>query len=395
MYRRPLLNIIKKRVKEPRRFIQILSGPRQTGKTTLVQQLIEGLDIASVYALADETGAGSGIWIEQQWEKARIQAMVRPGKGIILAIDEVQKIPAWSSTVKRLWDEDAVNKLQIKVILLGSSQLLLQKGLTESLAGRFELIRVPHWSYTEMQEAFDFSVDQYIYYGGYPGAAGLTGDNSRWRRYIRDSLVETTVSKDILMMTRVDKPALLKNLFELGCLYSGQILSFNKILGQLHDAGNTTTLSHYLDLLEGAGLLAGLQKYTESATAAKSSSPKFQALNNALISAVKGADFTEAVSNPEYRGRLVESAVGAHLVNSSRGGDIAVRYWREKNAEVDFVLTAGKKITAVEVKSGLVKGSLNGMDQFRKKFPSSRVLLAGGGGIPLEKFLSMRIEDMI
>ena len=294
MYKRSQYNIILKRIKEPRRFIQILSGPRQTGKTTLVQQLMEKSDKHLIYALADDTGARSGIWIEQQWEKARIQIKTEPKKEIVLAIDEVQKVPDWSSTVKRLWDEDTVNKSKIKLILLGSSQLLLQKGLSESLAGRFEMIRVPHWSYTEMKEAFIFLLDQYIYYGGYPGASGLIGDNARWKRYIKDALIETTVSKDILMMTRVDKPVLLKNLFELGCLYSGQIQSFNKILGQFQDAGNTTTLSHYLDLLDGAGLLTGLQKYSGKETAAKSSSPKFQVLNNALISAQKPVDFQEA-----------------------------------------------------------------------------------------------------
>lgn len=395
MYKRAQYNIIKERIKEPRKFIQILAGPRQTGKTTLVQQIMEESSTRSIYALADDAEARSGIWIEQQWEKARLSVKAEPGKDIVLAIDEVQKVPEWSSTVKRLWDEDTVNKIKIRLILLGSSQLLLQKGLTESLAGRFEIIRIPHWSFAEMNQAFKFSLDQYVYYGGYPGASGLINNNSRWKQYIKDSLIETTVSKDILMMTNVNKPALLKNLFELGCLYSGQILSFNKILGQLRDAGNTTTLSHYLDLLDGAGLLCGLQKYSGREINTKSSSPKFQVLNNALISAYKPFTYQETKENPEYWGRLVESAAGAHLVNLSRGSDVRVNYWRERNAEVDFVLTKGKKITAIEVKSGVMRGTLNGMNQLKKIFPSIRVLLVGSGGIHLKDFLSMNLEDMI
>jgi hypothetical protein len=279
-------------------------------------------------------------------------------------------------------------------VLLGSAPLLIQKGLTESLAGRFELIRIPHWSYSEIREAFGFSPDQFIFFGGYPGAAGLVADEDRWRRYIRDSLIETTISKDILMMTRVDKPALLKNLFEIGCLYSGQIVSLNKMLGQLHDAGNVTTLSHYLDLLSGAGMLAGLQKYSAKKIAEKASSPKLQVLNTALISVQSDAGFEGTRLDHEKWGRFVESAIGAHLINITLGSDIAVLYWRDRNREVDFVLKKGKELIAVEVKSGRTNTSLPGMEVFSKNYRAKKLMLVGGGGIGIDEFLEMNFEQI-
>jgi hypothetical protein len=263
MYVRPIYHILKKRVAERRKFIQVLSGPRQTGKTTIARRLIDELDIPSHYASADEPALKGTAWIEQQWETARFQSAKNPA---VLILDEIHKIPGWSETIKRLWDEDTAGGHFLHVVLLGSAPLLIQSGLTESLAGRFEIIPVPHWSFPEMRDAFGWSIDQYICYGGYPGAADLIADTSegdgfeRWRRYIMDALVEMTVSRDILLMKRIDKPALLRRLFDLGCAYSGQILSYQKMLGQLQDAGNTTTLAHYLDLLDAAGLIKGLQK---------------------------------------------------------------------------------------------------------------------------------------
>ncbi len=277
--------------------------------------------------------------------------------------------------------------------MLGSSPLLVQQGLTESLAGRFELIRVTHWSLNEMRDAFGFSPDRYIYFGGYPGSASIAGDETRWKQYIRDSLVDTSISRDILMMKRVDKPSLLKRLFEIGCLYSGQILSFNKIIGQLHDAGNTTTLSHYLELLGGAGLLTGLQKYSTGELSVRSSSPKFQVMNNALLSSQMNLDFDGARNSPEIWGRFVESAIGAHLVNASAGTGISVHYWREHNREVDFVLKKGDEAAAIQVKSGRIKPA-PGLDYFASKFSFCRKFLVGAGGIPVDEFLSINPGEL-
>jgi len=213
-------------------------------------------------------------WIEQQWEAARLLAREAGREGALLALDEVQKVPRWSESLKRLRDEDSRAALPLKVVLLGSAPLLVQKGLTESLTGRFEILHLPHWSYVEMRDAFGWTLDQYLFYGAYPGAAPLVDEPERWARYIRDSLIETTIARDVLLLSRVDKPALLRRLFELGCTYSGRILSYTKMLGQLQDAGNTTTLAHYLDLLAGAGMVVGLQKYAGGAARRRGSSPK-------------------------------------------------------------------------------------------------------------------------
>ncbi len=388
MIRQGIHNELSKRLKEKRRFIQVLAGPRQVGKTTLVRQVMAASKMPAHYASADEpTVRGDRTWLEQQWDIARLKAGEEK-TGALLILDEIQKITNWPNVVKLLWDADTHSGLPLKVVLLGSAPLLIQSGLTESLAGRFEVIAVPHWSFTEMREAFGVTLEQYIFYGAYPGAAGLIDDPERWRRYVLDSLIETTISRDILMLTRVDKPALLRRLFLLGCAYSGQILSYQKMLGQLTDAGNTTTLAHYLDLLQGAGMLSGLSKYSHGQVRQRGSSPKLQALNTALMSAQDHRSLAEARGDGDYWGRMVESAVGAHLYNSSFGTDLSVTYWRERNHEVDFVLQQGKTIVAIEVKSGGRRESFPGMEAFARQFKPKRKLLVGGQGIALEEFLS-------
>lgn len=387
MFKRPLYEIILKRLSEKRRFMQVLAGPRQTGKTTLARQVMDGLGSPAHYCTADTPAVKSLSWIEQQWETGRAGTRKEKGRQpAILILDEIQKISGWSETVKRLWDEDSHSRLPLQVIILGSSQLLLQQGLTESLAGRFEVLPVPHWTFGEIREAFGWNIDQYIYYGGYPGAAGLITDPERWRSYVMDSLIETTVSRDILQMTRVDKPALLRRLFELACSYSGQALSYQKMLGQLQDAGNTTTLAHYLDLLRGAGLVAGLQKYAGERVRQRGSSPKLQVLNTSLMTAQSHYTYRQAQNDHEHWGRLVESAVGATLANGLlRRGEIF--YWAGNNREVDFVLRRGKKLIAIEVKSGRKKQDLPGIEAFSKEFPVTKKLLIGTGGIRIENFL--------
>jgi len=389
MYRRPLFNSIRKRLEEPRRFIQVLAGPRQTGKTTLIRQVLEDTLAPSHYATADEPALKDRVWIEQQWETARRwMTGDKPEASAVLVLDEIQKIPGWSETIKRLWDQDSAAGVPLHVVILGSAPLLVKSGLTESLAGRFEIIPVTHWSLSEMAEAFGWSLDQYVYYGGYPGAAPLTGEPDRWARYILDALIETTISRDVLLMQRVDKPALLRQLFEVGCSYSGQVLSFTKMLGQLQDAGNTTTLAHYLDLLKGAGLLEGLRKYAGQRVRQRGSSPKLQVHNNALVTAQSDRSFEQARRQPDYWGRLVESAVGASLVNSIRGTTIEVFYWSSRNREVDFVLAKGGKVVAIEVTSARRKTGLPGIEAFSEEFNIHKMLLVGGQGIPIEEFLN-------
>ncbi|GIV01103.1 MAG: ATPase AAA [Actinomycetota bacterium] len=389
-YRRPVFDLVLRRLRERRRFLQVLAGPRQVGKTTLALQVLEALERPSHYASADDPVGRDVAWLEAQWDLGRLAAR-QDRRGAVLVLDEVQKVPGWSEIVKRLWDEDTRRRVPLRVLLLGSAPLLVQRGLTESLAGRFELVRVTHWSFPEMRAAFGWDLERYLFYGGYPGSAPLIRDPRRWAAYIRDSLIETTISRDVLLLARVDKPALLRQLFRLACEYSGQVLSYTKMLGQLQDAGNTTTLAHYLELLAGAGLVVGLEKFSGSALRRRGSSPKLLALNTALISATAGLSPREARANPEVWGRLVETAVGAHLVNAG----LEVHWWRERNLEVDFVVRRGRTVVAIEVTSGRRKGSLPGMAAFARAFRPARRLLVGGQGIPLEEFLSRPAEAWI
>lgn len=391
-YRRPQFDLLAKRIAEPRRFIQVVAGPRQVGKTTLVQQVCEACGLPAHYASADEPTLRGEEWLSQQWEIARLR---QGDDGAVLVLDEVQKLPGWSETVKRLWDEDTRRRIRVKVIALGSAPLLIQQGMSESLAGRFEVVHLPHWSAAEMGRAFGWSVAQSIFYGGYPGAAPLIDEPERWARYVRDALIETTLARDVLLLSRVDKPALLRRLFELGCRYSGQVLSYTKMIGQLQDAGNTTTLAHYLQLLGAAGLLTGIPKHAGEAVRVRASSPKLQVFDTALLSALGGISFAEAQAHREYWGRLVESAVGAHLVNAAATGACEVFYWRERNREVDFVLRKGRRLVAIEVKSGRARDALPGMQAFREAFRPDRLLLVGGDGIPVEEFLVQPLETWL
>jgi uncharacterized protein len=386
-YQRSQAAELARRLSEPRRFIQVVAGPRQTGKTTLVQQVTEKLDGPVRYASADEPTLRGPEWIAQQWEAARLSSRGEDRSGV-LVLDEIQKIPGWSETVKRLWDEDNRARRNLVVVLLGSAPLLLARGLTESLAGRFETLSVPHWSFGEMREAFGWSLDEFLFHGGYPGAASLIPEPGRWSRYISDSLIETSISRDVLLLSRVDKPALLRRLFELACRYSGQILSYTKMLGQLQDAGNTTTLAHYLDLLAGAGMVCGLPKHAGDSARTRASSPKLQVLNTALMTAGLGWTLEEARRDREFWGHLVESAVGAHLANGAADGRYVVGYWRERNHEVDFVVSRGRRLTAIEVKSGRAPSVHPGIAAFVSAFQPQRTLLVGGDGIPIEEFLS-------
>lgn len=416
-FERNQARILRQRLDESPTFIIVVAGPRQIGKSTLVRQVLaerlalfvaadqplpESPDpFASPFAASLLTSISlpgaqpTAEWLTLQWTQARAKAKALPeGQRFVLAIDEIQKIPRWSEVVKGLWDADRAAGLDMHVVLLGSSPWLMQRGLTESLAGRCELIRMSHWAYPEMQEAFDFSLDEYLYFGGYPGSANLIRDERRWRDYVRGALIHPNIEKDILQMTRVDKPALLKTLFELGCAYSGQIISYTKLQGQLQDAGNTVTLAHYLDLLSQAGLLAGLSKYAGQKHRQRASSPKLNALNTALMSALAGYTFAEARNDRSHWGRLVESSVGAHLCNTAFD-DCEVQYWRESPDEVDFVLTNGRKLVAIEVKSGAKFATPKGLDIFAGKYNGTRLHIVGEGGIPLTEFLSRPATDWL
>ena len=386
MIERSHIEQLKKRLDEQRNFIQVIIGPRQVGKTTMILQFLKKYSRGFVYESADTIMNSNTVWLQQVWETARLKKSASGADEFLLVIDEVQKVENWSELVKQQWDKDTREGTNLKVVLLGSSRLLIQKGLSESLAGRFETLPMNHWSFSEMESAFEWTIEQYIYFGGYPGSALLLDDQDRWKNYIKDALIETSISKDILMLTRVDKPALLKRLFEIGSLYSGQILSYTKLMGELQDAGNTTTLAHYLNLLSDSGLLGGLEKYAGNVIRQRSSSPKFQVYNNALLSAQANRKFSDVVVNPKEWGRLVESSIGAHLLNHSISERYQISYWRESNSEVDFVLEKNGKVIAIEVKSGR-RAANPGMNVFAQKFHPDRILLVGTGGFGIEDFL--------
>lgn len=394
LVRRAFEELFKRIEHEPRGHIQVLYGPRQTGKTTAARQVAKRTTQPVHIESADAVDPTSKDWILQQWQTARLAITLQGSKSAVLILDEIQKINNWSEQVKREWDADTTNGIELKVILLGSSRLMLQQGLTESLTGRFESIYVPHWSYSEMQELHDLTLNEFIFYGGYPGAASYRKDWRRWKSYINSSFIKTSIEKDILMLTRVDKPALLSKLFKIGSNFTGQILSYNKIKGQLQDAGNVTTLSHYLELLDTAGLLTGLEKFTHNQVRKYSSSPKFQVQNNALFSAQQNLTMERALMKPIEWGRWVESAVGTHLYNASIEGDFQVSYWRERNEEVDFVIHNDDFVLGIEVKSG-VEGYTTGMESFTKKFPGTKTLLVGHRGFSLEKFLKINPRTIL
>ena len=407
MFQRSHVATLVSRLAEPPNRIVAVFGPRHTGKTTIVCQALQQIEQDSLYLSGNElkqTGLLSPSepepaetaplspqvrdveWLVRNWEEARRRAD-QPGQGFVLVLDEIQNIRGWSSAVKGLWDADRARGHPLHVVILGSAPLFSQSGLNESLAGRFETVRVTHWSFSEMSSAFGLTLPEYLYFGGYPGAAEHIRDPDRWREYVLHALIEPNIERDIFEMTRVDKPALLKRLFELGAAYSGQILSYNKMIEHLQDAGNTTTLARYLKLLSDVGLLTGLPKHDGQPIQRKESSPKLIVLNTALMTAGSGYSFGQAQADRTFWGWLVESSVGAHLFNSATS-DIKLRYWQEKSREVDFMLQRGPTLMAAEVKSRPRRSGVSGLAEFAKRFGTARTLLVGEGGVPLNEFLS-------
>ncbi len=402
---------------KPPRTILALFGPRQCGKTTAIRQVLRRVPLPGRYWTTDpQDSAPSAVngreaepsrpsrhppdwsWVLHRWREARAEArrLARNGSGpFVLVFDEIQAVPQWSSIVKGLWDQDRMDGLPLHVVILCSAPMAVQSGLRESLAGRFDPVLFHHWSFGEMREAFGFDLDTWLYFGGYPGAAHLAqeGDEARWSSWVQWNSIEPTFERDVLAMTRVDKPVLMRGLFEVATRYSGRVLSMNKALGQLTDAGNTTTLSRYLHLLEAVGMVAGLPKYTGSFHW-KRFPPKLNVLNTALMTAASGYSFAEARADRTFRGRLVETAVGAHLYQTMHPA-ARLHYWREGHQGVDLVLERGPHLLAIEVKGGPYRESPRGRDAFCQRFPGARSLLVGEGGAPLDRFLSAPAEHWL
>lgn len=393
MFKRPQFKDLASRISENRNKLQAIVGPRQVGKSTLIKQVLQETEIPGMMVSADGVPKNNTAWIGEMWDTARARMKLGNHREFLLVIDEVHKLDNWSEEVKKQWDADTFNDVNMKVVILGSSRLLLKDGLTESLAGRYELIRMPHWSWPEMREAFGMDLDRYVYFGGYPGSAGFIGDESRWRRYIRDSIIAPAIEQDIMMTKTVYKPGLMRQLFELGCTYSGKEISLTKLLGQLQDAGNVTTLASYLNTLSEAQLLCSLHKYASDNARKYNSVPKMMVYNTALLSALSGMTFEKVFTAPKQWGRWVESAVGAHILNMAENLDYKVYYWRERDDEVDFVIESNRRCVAVEVKSGS-RPTDRGLSKFAAAFHPVHSLVVGTGGIPLEEFLSWDLRTM-
>ena len=393
MFQRQQATVLRSRINEPRRFIQVIAGARQVGKSTMVKQVVRDLTVPYLLTTAEDAPSNNPSWIRYVWQQARQTIRLNRYTEFLLVIDEIHKMDNWSEVVKAEWDADSMRDVNIKVVLLGSSRLLLKDGLSESLAGRYELIEMEHWSLSEMREAFGMSVEQYIYYGGYPGAAPLIGDEKRWRKYMRDAIIEPAITKDVLATKRVLKPALLRQLFLLGCSYSGELLSFNKILGQLQDAGNTATLANYVQLLDESKLLAGLQQYAADDARKYKSVPKYQVYNSGLLSANSQLSFKDVYLDPKQWGRWVETAVGAYLINYADLLEYKVYYWRYKDDKVDFILQHSKQLIAIEVKSGRRQNN-RGLTVFGEQFHPDVELVVGGEIFSMEQFLNLNLENM-
>ena len=387
---RPIVGILLDHLTKGPNLLQMVVGPRQVGKTFALKQVISKWKGPSHYASADLPIAPDAYWIESQWQSAR-QFLKKKKGTVLLVLDEVQKVPRWSEVVKALFDEDRHKRYPLRTVLLGSAALKIQSEAGDSLAGRFERLYCSHWSWKECQRAFGWVLDQWLYYGGYPRAAQLIESQQRWSSHIVDSLIDSVLSRDVLQMTPIVKPALLRQLFMLSVHTPAQILSYNKMLGQLQDAGNTVTLAHYLNLLSSAFLVTGLQKWSQGLARSRASSPKLIVWNNALITSLASLPYDQYRQRRELWGRLVENAVGAHLLNHS-SPSVGVYYWRHRNDEVDFILEKGRNLLLIEVKSGLPKTS-KGLDQLKKFVPKAKALIVGTGGVPLEQFFSSEPTD--
>jgi hypothetical protein len=385
-FERPVVSAILAGIARKKKLLHIMTGPRQIGKTTAALQVGQKWPGPVVHASADQALPPGPEWVEAHWDRANRQA-AQSKQEALLILDEVQKVRGWSEVVKRLWDQECQEQKGVQVIILGSSSLLIQKGLTESLTGRFFLYPCTHWGYPEMAPAFSWNLDQWLFFGGYPGAAPFIDQTTVWRNYITDSLIETVLAKDVLQLQTVAKPALLRNLFLLAAVHPAQILSYNKMLGQLHDAGNTTTLAHYLRLLECAFLISGLEAFKSGKQMKRGSSPKLIVWNNGLINAIVGQDFHKAREDFSWWGRLVENAVGAHLISHLNRFSHALYYWRDRGAEVDFVLKTPQQVWGIEVKSGKAQ-NLQGMSAFRSQYPNAKSLVIGPGYLEFEEFFS-------
>lgn len=350
---------IAERFKKGFKEIQVLLGPRQVGKTTSILSFLKKYKGPYLYISADEVLETDLNWLDQAWQKA-----FDLSPQCLLVIDEIQKVQDWSSQIKRLWDKQKISKKsRLKLFLLGSSSLKIQKGLSESLTGRFELLRAYHWNYLETQKIKKMSFENYLLYGGYPGAYDHIKDPVRFSSYLTKSIIQTVIEKDILQYHRIKNPALFKQLFDILSRLPSCEISYTKLLGQLQDKGNTDLVKDYLDLYEGAYLFQQVHKYQTAHFTRKTSSPKIIPMAPALIQ----LDYKKA--SKENMGLAFEALVGSDLLRA----ELSTTYWRDKDNEVDFVVEYKNRIIAIEVKSGKKKSSKS-LSAFKIRFPTAVII---------------------
>ena len=317
LYERQHLSILKSRMAEPRRRMQIIMGPRQVGKSTLVGQYVDGIDTPYDFFAADGVNREDTTWIPARWQEARMKMDLHGEKERILIIDEVQKIKTWSGQVKKEWDRDTREKRNLKVILLGSSRVLLQKGLDESLEGRFESLKMGYWEWHEMRDAFGFTIQQYIYFGGFPGLAPDIKDEDRWRDLMEGTIIPPILTRDILEIDEIRHPALLRQVFELACIESARELSLTKMRGTMN-SGTVPTIKSYLEALDKTMLVKPLQKYSPSPVKEKNSIPKMQVYNSAFRNRYGTYTFEEAVTDSTEWGPIGAMTKKKNAITSSR-----------------------------------------------------------------------------
>ena len=344
-------------------FIQVVLGPRQVGKTTAIKQIIDSWAGESIYETADLPSPPDVEWITTHWERAK-RKISQP---TLLVLDEVQKIERWSEVVKIHFDRDR-HERNLRIVLLGSASLALGRGLSESLAGRFEINHCYHWSFDECHTAFGWCLEQYLQFGGYPAPVQLISDVKRWMSFMHLSIIEPVISLDILTSANIGNPGLFRQTLELALSNPARELSYQKFLGQLHDKGNTSTVKGYLDILEQAFILKQLRKYRPNSLSTRVSSPKIIPLCPALINTFSLP--TKVLDNTSWRGMVFESFIGAELLRRFRD----VYYWRDGRNEVDFIVETGGQLFGIEVKLERARNK-KGMSSFLKKYPKAIPLI--------------------
>ncbi len=348
--------------------IQLVTGPRQVGKTTLLLDLAAERADRALYAAADAPEATlPGYW-ERFWADAEARAASGP---LAVLLDEVHLLPSWAAALKGQWDRFGRRRIPIHIIATGSSALRVTHGSRESLAGRFERLAFAHWSAGALAATFRMAdadaARQAVLFGTYPGASPLTGDEARWRAYVRDAIIDPAIGRDVLALGQVRRPALLRQVFAVAAGSPAAIVSLQKIQGQLAERGALETVSHYLGLLQEAYLVAALEKFATRATRRRAAPPKLVTLNNALISAVHPDGPPDEGREPARFGAWVENACLASAVNHGQ----RVTYWREEPLEVDAVIDGSWGRLAVEIKTSRFESrDLAGLFEFCRRYPA-------------------------